>query len=349
MELQYFEIKSMDKRNYVNIPYRLKDDFKNALKSAKWDPAEKCWYVGPRSLKKLKAWIEDNGFDAESYEREQEQRRNAFREKLAKSKPLSGKTYKIKEELKERFDAFFHKDSWYVPVDRLEEAQAFVDAANSNAITKERIKESIGDVQKVLVLLEDISKNFIHDGSEYGVEDEIGDYIRFSHSEDNDVYNALHSIGEDIFYLSQEAEERGSVVHSFDNKLHEILKILRIPEHVSITDDGKINDFAEEEDGIIDDLVAKGSLFLVDREEASKFVVGVGGQIPIFCFRSKITGKCYDVRPKPKLTSHQTSSRVTEYAAKEIPVLKSEDFETVMKYWRNRKRTCVINLKTSEE
>lgn len=42
----------------VFFPYALKDSFKLALPSAKWDSTQKCWTVGVRSLKKVQAWAE---------------------------------------------------------------------------------------------------------------------------------------------------------------------------------------------------------------------------------------------------------------------------------------------------
>lgn len=42
----------------VTLPYALKDSFKQAIPSAKWNPAKKCWEIGPRSGKKAEAWAE---------------------------------------------------------------------------------------------------------------------------------------------------------------------------------------------------------------------------------------------------------------------------------------------------
>lgn len=42
----------------VTLPYALKDSFKKAIPSAKWNPAKKCWNIGPRSGKKAEAWAE---------------------------------------------------------------------------------------------------------------------------------------------------------------------------------------------------------------------------------------------------------------------------------------------------
>lgn len=344
MKLALFEIKTVDKKHFINIPYRLKDELKSAVASAKWDSKEKCWYVGSRSLKKLKSWIEKNGFDADAYEKEQQERHDVFNKKLENSKQLSGKTYKIKDELKERFNAFFYNKSWYVAKDKFKEAQAFVDEANSNAITKERILAANGDIQKILELLADISENFSDEiyYFNYTVEDVIDEYIRFYHVDEEKVKNAIYDIGENLFYCSQEAEEISAKQYSFDDSFSDLLKILEIPQYFVIKN-GMINDYSNVEDDIIDSLVKEKAFFLVDRKEASKYIDEVGGKAPKFCFRSKITNVCYDIRPEPDISSYQNSGRVRIYDAQNIPVLKSENFETVMNYWRNRDRSSVID------
>lgn len=42
----------------VRFPFELKDSFKATFKSAKWNPSSKEWNVGPRSRKRLDAWID---------------------------------------------------------------------------------------------------------------------------------------------------------------------------------------------------------------------------------------------------------------------------------------------------
>lgn len=42
----------------VYFSIELKDSFKSTFSTAKWDSVCRCWTVGPRSLKKLQAWIE---------------------------------------------------------------------------------------------------------------------------------------------------------------------------------------------------------------------------------------------------------------------------------------------------
>lgn len=49
-----FEYNKTDEGFSVKFPYDLKDEFRSAFKTSKWDPKNKVWKVGPRSLKKLK-------------------------------------------------------------------------------------------------------------------------------------------------------------------------------------------------------------------------------------------------------------------------------------------------------
>ena len=41
----------------VKLPFDLKDNFKETFKTAKWNPTEKQWEVGPRSGKRLEEWV----------------------------------------------------------------------------------------------------------------------------------------------------------------------------------------------------------------------------------------------------------------------------------------------------
>ncbi len=41
----------------VKFPFDLKDKFREAFRSAKWNPSEKQWEVGPRSKTRLEQWI----------------------------------------------------------------------------------------------------------------------------------------------------------------------------------------------------------------------------------------------------------------------------------------------------
>lgn len=43
----------------AKFPFELKDDFRAAFPSAKWNGIEKRWEVGPRSVKRLQQWIDE--------------------------------------------------------------------------------------------------------------------------------------------------------------------------------------------------------------------------------------------------------------------------------------------------
>lgn len=54
----------------IQFPYELKDEFRSAFKSAKWNPRGKHWVVGPRSGKRLAQWIDVVAEDYEKYAKE---------------------------------------------------------------------------------------------------------------------------------------------------------------------------------------------------------------------------------------------------------------------------------------
>lgn len=56
--MQNIKIEKIENGYSVRFPYALKDSFKKALPSAKWNANSKCWTVGIRSLKKVEAWAE---------------------------------------------------------------------------------------------------------------------------------------------------------------------------------------------------------------------------------------------------------------------------------------------------
>lgn len=43
----------------VKIPFELKDNFKKAFPSAKWNAQDKVWFVGVRSGKRAEAWVQE--------------------------------------------------------------------------------------------------------------------------------------------------------------------------------------------------------------------------------------------------------------------------------------------------
>lgn len=48
----------LDKGFAAKFPFELKDDFRSSFPSAKWNPRQKQWEVGPRSGKRLAQWID---------------------------------------------------------------------------------------------------------------------------------------------------------------------------------------------------------------------------------------------------------------------------------------------------
>lgn len=43
----------------IRFPYALKDQFRNAFPSAKWNPGQKKWEVGPRTVSRLATWASE--------------------------------------------------------------------------------------------------------------------------------------------------------------------------------------------------------------------------------------------------------------------------------------------------
>jgi hypothetical protein len=56
-EAPLIEMRTLEKGFAVSFPFALKDNFRAAFPSAKWNPATKHWVVGPRSGKRLEQWI----------------------------------------------------------------------------------------------------------------------------------------------------------------------------------------------------------------------------------------------------------------------------------------------------
>jgi hypothetical protein len=124
-----------------------------------------------------------------------------------------------------------------------------------------------------------------------------------------------------------------------------VLRLLDIPQHICIETVEKtgvcvqrIGDYAKREAEVISDLISGGHFHKTDIKEASKLVAGVGGYGPSFCFKSLVTGVCYEC-PGPDILERQNSSRVKVYDATNIYVLHSGSFETHMSYWQNRARS----------
>lgn len=343
-------IKTIDGKHYIDIPFRLKDSLKKAIPSAKWDRFRKQWYVGPRSKKKLEAWLASAESEAAKIESERKAKKEALGKKLETMVKLDGKTYHIKDALKERFDALFHDGAWYVPKEKFEEAQEFVDQYNSGAVMRADVEATEGDLQKLLELIDKVSKNFSEDGTEYLQDDDFSEMLRGYHYEAEDALKILSAIAEDLFFASQDGEENKNY-YQFGYKNSEgILRFFNLPETYCFKIVGmkgghasyKVQDYALVEQDVINELVREKRYGTVDIEEASKKVEGVGGHEPTFYFKSKVTGNTFPA--SAEISERRGSSRVVYYDAKNVRVLLSDNFETRMNYWRNRERNRVISL-----
>lgn len=66
------EIMKVDGGFAIRFPYPLKDAFRAAFPSARWNAREKQWEVGPRSGKRLEQWVAEAQAAAEQIEAQQE-------------------------------------------------------------------------------------------------------------------------------------------------------------------------------------------------------------------------------------------------------------------------------------
>lgn len=101
--MQHIKIEKNENGFNVHLPYELKDSFKKALPSAKWNATAKCWTVGSRSLKKVEAWAETAEIVAEQIAHEKEAKDELeateaeFSEAIAELKKIGEQTNKAKQ------------------------------------------------------------------------------------------------------------------------------------------------------------------------------------------------------------------------------------------------------------
>jgi hypothetical protein len=114
----------------VKIPFDMKDAFKKQFSSAKWDGTTKEWTVGKLSGQKLNTWLQDKIPHIE----EKAASKADFEAKKSEMHPLSGQTFDIKDDLKNKFGAIYDVDykTWRVPAEHKEAAQKFVNEHNEN-------------------------------------------------------------------------------------------------------------------------------------------------------------------------------------------------------------------------
>lgn len=63
----------LEKGFSVKFPFELKDSFRGTFKTAKWNPCEKVWVVGPRSEKRLDQWISESEALCAEFEKAKEE------------------------------------------------------------------------------------------------------------------------------------------------------------------------------------------------------------------------------------------------------------------------------------
>jgi len=178
------KIEQVNGRYFVTIPFSLKDDLKASIPSAQFDGKTKQWHVGPRSGKKLQAWLDQH---AQAIT-DENLAYAAKKERLSTMRELTGHTFEIKDELRVKFDAEFSAKSWYVPLEKYDEAQAFVDKYTVERKKQARYIAAItfGDSAfDVVDRIERAIKNFSNSGDEdntwawdYEHEDELRDVIQ---------------------------------------------------------------------------------------------------------------------------------------------------------------------------
>lgn len=61
----------------IKFPFALKDEFRRAFPSAKWNPRERQWQVGPRSGKRLEKWVAECSESARRIEEAEKARSEA--------------------------------------------------------------------------------------------------------------------------------------------------------------------------------------------------------------------------------------------------------------------------------
>lgn len=153
----------------VFFAYALKDSFRKALPSAKWDSSNKCWTVGTRSLKKVQAWAEHAEpvatqiADEKKAQLELDSTELEFRQALRMLDDLKGQLKSVKD-LTERKTATLAKLSAILPQIEKVKHQLAVAKAEHNAVVNQladivdglidmnAIDEAIGKMRKMRAL-----------------------------------------------------------------------------------------------------------------------------------------------------------------------------------------------------
>jgi hypothetical protein len=335
----------------VSIPYSLKDALKKTIPSAEFLGSTKQWHVGSRSVKKLETFLAEHAQESQAAE----ERKVAFEEKLSKMVKLIGHTFEIKDELRAKFNAVFHKKeeeaAWYVEADVAQDAQAFVDAFNverKKLIVTSRDLSDASGVTKKLKVIEKVIKNF-KDG-EYQYHDDFFFQIFLKDEYDLDGFlkKLIHIHDTIEQYVAFAEETDNHVISNLDTR---ILKMFDIPAKFALCDfyNDVLIDYEEVERKKID------KFFFAEKQYKNVSVNGISKELddakhkPIFHILSKKSGIEFDYTSVVDIERVKLSSRVAVYNAKNIPVLNSEDYVTIV-YFRQNKRSCSKKFEyTAEE
>lgn len=171
-------ITTIDKRHHIAIPYELKDAFKKVFPSSKWVAETKKWSVGSRSLEKLTIWAETHKdkINADLVKKDE------FQAKLKTLVKLTGKTFELKDTLKEKFNAIFHSytqnnvvyDGWYVDPSFAKEAQELVNEFEKNLKEEKKVernklkyvKPNTTNIVKILEVIEKLHNDAVDEVNE---------------------------------------------------------------------------------------------------------------------------------------------------------------------------------------
>lgn len=351
------EIKVTEDRIYIDCPYQLKDSLKRAIPSAKWDGTKKLWSVGKRCKKKLETWAEEN----KKAEEEALEKREAYRKKVAKMVELTGRTFDIKDELKERFDAEFHTvnfcgrvtKAWFVSPEVSEDAQAFVDAHNKKRLEKSISKEDVDCCVLAidyLSLLEKAINNFNPETGLYKYNDDylakglICDFRRDDVATHKELRKRLIFVGQELNKYLTFADENDNPGLFFDLDLSDILRVLGLPRSLVIDFyKGKVVDYCDIERQLVFKKLSNNEYLTTSSDQASKELDDAHNP-PKYTIFSEVSQLEYDITDRVDIERVRSSGRVHIYTAKNIPVLNDANFKTRVYYWRNKPRCGFVTI-----
>ena len=277
----------------------MKDSLKKAIPSAKWIAAEKVWSVGPRSEKKLMAWVEQakEQFNIDEIQEAVDNQKN----KVDKSCMLHGHTFDFKDALKEKFPSAFFGEAngdkgWLVSIDEYEPAQKWLSEMNRKRrekhITEEKLiklRETKSAVLKLDVLKEII--NNIGSSYEYAYQDDYfySHFLKYSDLEKaGKLINGIAVTLSDYITFADENDNPGVF---FPDSYSDWLRIFGIPKAMLIdfySSMRNIVDFKTIEEKIIYTKIARQEFKTLNIDEVSKELDNARNA-PMFKIKSKKT------------------------------------------------------------